>query len=71
MSKSLNNRVRKLRIRKGDIVLAHPSLRDQFMQLRVPEIDWTVPILWTVNPKDIRTVNKQKLVEMLKKEGVI
>ena len=66
--RALRNAVKRLRIKKGDIVIAHPALQDQFRNLTVPEIDWKVPILWTVNVRSLRTIDMDKLRELLRKE---
>ena len=68
MSAGIRDRLNKLSIAKGDIlVTSDPWIRDTLVKMRPPEgIDFTVPVLFAKDVSKLTTVKREQLEEALK-----
>ena len=68
MSAGIRDRLQKLSLKKGDILLtSDPWIQDTLTKMKPPEgIDFSVPIVFAKNLDDLRTVGREKLEEALR-----
>jgi len=55
--------IKKLSLKKGDIIIAHPELQEQLRHLAMHDIDFVVPIIFTDDLNKIKAHHKiEKLI---------
>lgn len=63
--RKLKNYIKKLRLRKNDILVAHPALQEQLLNTKMPSFDFDVPIIFTPEVRNIQAIPKDKLRKVL------
>ena len=61
----LKNLIKKLSLKKGDILVIHPSLEEQFQNLKRPDVDFRVPMIMTTNVRNIRVISLEQLKKIM------
>ena len=61
----LKNLIKKLHLKKGDILIIHPSLEEQFQNLKRPDVDFRVPMIITTNVRNIRVISLEQLKKIM------
>ena len=61
----LKNLIKKLSLKKGDILVIHPSLEEQFQNLKRPDVDFRVPMIMTTNVRNIRAISLEQLKKIM------
>ena len=68
MSAGIRDRLQKLSLKKGDILLpSDPWIQDTLVKMKPPEeLNFSIPIIYAPNLDDLRTVGREKLEEALR-----